>query len=255
MKKRILSSLIVTAVSFSALAFNHQEYEDSELNVSKIITDYASGSETLKEKEVLTSEVEKIRDYMQSNASDNVITNYIKETGDDNIGLERLKPELKTNHPIAIESVKKLETIEIEPAINPEAVKKLSQTYRYALKKMNTEESYGACVDYQKTIDTWQTSWILQKTDMYFSQYDKAFQGNEPSRKDWENLRTSRITKAKNISIIIEPVSVSFHNNLTVATFNQYYSNSHYSDKVIKTLKMKDIGGNCVIINETSIKM
>lgn len=255
MKKRILSSLIVTAMSFSALAFNYQEHEEGELNASKIITDYASSSEALKEKQVLDAEIEKIREYIQSNTTENVITNYVKETGDDNIGLERLKPELKTNHPIAIESVKKLETIEIEPAINPEAVKKLSQTYQHALKKMNTDTNPGACANYQKTIDAWKAGWVLQKTDRYFSQYDKNFKGEESSRENWEKIRTSRIMNAKNISITIEPINFSFQDGLTTATFKQHYSSNHYSDKVIKTLTMRDVGGSCVIVNEKSVKI
>lgn len=93
----------------------------------------------------------------------------------------------------------------------------------------------------QAAIDLWAAAWSDQNVDQYLSAYASSFEvPGRQSRRQWEGLRRSRLTRPSRIEVSIsyETFELIAPNTVQV-DFNQIYDSNLYSDKTNKRLVMK----------------
>ena len=103
-----------------------------------------------------------------------------------------------------------------------------------------------------EVVDDWRNAWSNQNVEKYLSYYSRDFAPpNGQSRRDWEALRTSRLTKPKQIDVDIDFRSFKFvETNIVQVHFQQRYQSDVYGDVVDKVLTMQHKMGVWKIISE-----
>ena len=104
------------------------------------------------------------------------------------------------------------------------------------------------------TIDLWAAAWSDQDVTQYLSYYSKDFKAPaKKSRKAWERMRRTRLTKPSYIDLNIDYQNFELVDSGLVEVFLQqtYHSNT-YRDSIDKVLKMQKEGTEWKIILEST---
>ncbi|QTN26885.1 TolC family outer membrane protein [Rhodoferax sp. AJA081-3] len=112
------------------------------------------------------------------------------------------------------------------------------------------------CNQLPKAVQTWLEAWNKKDVPGYLGAYASSFDpGKAMDRKQWEAMRTSRISKQGDISITIGKVSpVRCDNKTAEVAFSQEYGSVNYKDSVNKTLALENVKGVWKITRETVTK-
>lgn len=106
----------------------------------------------------------------------------------------------------------------------------------------------------QAAIDLWAAAWSDQNVEQYLGAYaaDFAVPGRQ-SRRQWEGLRRSRLTRPSRIEVSInyETFELIAANEVQV-DFNQIYDSNLFSDKTRKRLLLKKVDELWKIVSEES---
>ena len=108
--------------------------------------------------------------------------------------------------------------------------------------------------DLRETIDLWGAAWSEQNVTQYLANYSTDFRTpNGQSRRQWETLRRSRLTRPRYINIDIDYQRFEFvETNVVDAFFRQSYRSNTYSDLTDKVLRMRKEGSDWKILVERS---
>ncbi len=108
--------------------------------------------------------------------------------------------------------------------------------------------------DLRETIDLWGAAWSEQNVTQYLANYSTDFRTpNGQSRRQWETLRRSRLTRPRYINIDIDYQRFEFvETNVVDAFFCQSYRSNTYSDLTDKVLRMRKEGSDWKILIERS---
>jgi hypothetical protein len=107
----------------------------------------------------------------------------------------------------------------------------------------------------QAAIDLWAAAWSDQNIDQYLAAYSAEFDvPGRQSRRQWEGLRRSRLSRPSRIEIrlVYDSFEVVAPNTVQV-DFNQVYDSNLFSDKTDKRLLLKKEAAIWRIINEESL--
>lgn len=113
----------------------------------------------------------------------------------------------------------------------------------------------GAQAAVAKQVTNWASAWASKDVDAYLQFYGPSFTPDGGlSRKSWEQLRQSRINKAKAINVEIENLRIRVEGlERAVAEFRQNYSSDGYQDSSDKILEFVKQGEQWLIQRETSL--
>jgi hypothetical protein len=107
----------------------------------------------------------------------------------------------------------------------------------------------------QAATDLWAAAWSDQNIDQYLAAYSAEFDvPGRQSRRQWEGLRRSRLSRPSRIEIrlVYDSFEVVAPNTVQV-DFNQVYDSNLFSDKTDKRLLLKKEAAIWRIINEESL--
>lgn len=112
------------------------------------------------------------------------------------------------------------------------------------------------CNQVPKAVQTWLEAWNKKDVSAYLGAYSSNFVPEKSmTRKQWEAMRTSRISKQGDIQITIGPMnSVRCDNKTAEVAFSQEYGSVNYKDSVNKTLTLENLKGTWKITRETVTK-
>ena len=102
------------------------------------------------------------------------------------------------------------------------------------------------------TVNKWADAWSRQDVDAYLSYYAEEFtpSGNL-SRETWAEQRRIRVRNPKSIKVsIIKPTVVMHGNEHAQANFLQHYQSDTIDDRINKTLLMRKLNDQWLIIQE-----
>ena len=105
-----------------------------------------------------------------------------------------------------------------------------------------------------EAIDLWGAAWSDQNVPQYLSNYSDEFKvpGNR-SRRAWEALRRTRLTKPHYINLNIDYEDFELvDTNIVDVLFRQAYRSNTYSDLTDKVLRMRKEGTDWKILLERS---
>lgn len=119
-----------------------------------------------------------------------------------------------------------------------------------------TASTAADCAKLPQTVQTWLKAWNSKDVPGYLGTYSGNFvPGNAMDRKQWESMRTSRISKQGDIQITIDSVKPLRCDTKTAeVAFTQEYGSANYKDSVNKTLAMENVQGVWKITRETVTK-
>lgn len=107
----------------------------------------------------------------------------------------------------------------------------------------------------QAAVDQWAAAWSAQDVEAYLASYADSFQvPGRQSRRQWEGLRRSRLTRPSRIDVklIYDTFEVIAKDRIQV-DFNQVYDSNLYSDRTNKRLVMVLEDSTWKIASEKSI--
>ncbi len=112
------------------------------------------------------------------------------------------------------------------------------------------------CAKLPQAVETWLKAWNRKDVTSYLGSYSSNFvPGNAMGRKQWEDMRTSRINKQGDIQITINQLTPLQCNTKTAeVAFTQEYGSANYKDSVNKTLALENVQGAWKITRETVTK-
>jgi hypothetical protein len=104
------------------------------------------------------------------------------------------------------------------------------------------------------TVANWAAAWSSQDVEGYLSHYAPDFRpARGLSREAWVAQRRERVARPSSIRVDIADLFVDVGTADTArAVFRQDYAADAYSDTVIKTLSLRNVGGEWKILRETS---
>lgn len=105
------------------------------------------------------------------------------------------------------------------------------------------------------TIDLWKNAWSDQNVTQYLANYSDDFvvPGRGQSRRTWEALRRTRLTRPRYINLDISYQRFEFvETNVVDVFFRQTYRSNTYSDLTDKVLRMRKEGNDWKILIERS---
>ncbi|GAC1620268.1 MAG: hypothetical protein NVS9B10_01820 [Nevskia sp.] len=102
-------------------------------------------------------------------------------------------------------------------------------------------------------LDAWALAWSNRNIEAYLAAYAPDFQPDGGlSRSDWANQRRARIAKPKSISVhLIDPEVETIDAQHVRVVFTQDYQSDTISDKITKSVDLRDVGGSWKIVRET----
>jgi adhesin transport system outer membrane protein len=114
----------------------------------------------------------------------------------------------------------------------------------------------NGCEQLPKMVDGWLDAWNRKDVARYLGTYSSSFvPAKGMDRKQWEAMRTSRVSKQGDIQIAISKlVPVRCDAKSAEVAFSQEYGSSGYKDTVEKTLALENIQGEWKITRETVTK-
>lgn len=112
------------------------------------------------------------------------------------------------------------------------------------------------CAKLPQAVETWLKAWNRKDVAAYLSAYSGSFvPANAMTRKQWEAMRTSRISKQGDIQITIGKVTpVRCDAKTAEVAFSQEYGSANYKDSVNKTLALENVQGVWKITREAVTK-
>jgi adhesin transport system outer membrane protein len=112
------------------------------------------------------------------------------------------------------------------------------------------------CAQLPQAVETWLKAWNRKDVAGYLGAYSSNFvPGNAMDRKQWETMRTSRISKQGDIQITIGKVTpLRCNAKAAEVAFSQEYGSDNYKDSVNKTLALEYVQGAWKITRETVTK-
>ena len=127
--------------------------------------------------------------------------------------------------------------VSIQPAVPPSSGSVAQTAERAALAAMSS----------------WATAWMNGDVASYLESYAPDFKpADGRSHADWAKLRTSAISKAKDINLVISAQQVEVRDAKTISIdFHQSYSSSSYRDEVEKIIVWQSLDGKWKIVSET----
>ena len=144
-----------------------------------------------------------------------------------------------------------VENIDPEPGMEPDAYESSDNDLFDAEVNAVTTEVED---DLRETINLWGAAWSEQNVTQYLANYSTDFRTpNGQSRRQWETLRRSRLTRPRYINIDIDYQRFEFvETNVVDAFFRQSYRSNTYSDLTDKVLRMRKEGSDWKILVERS---
>lgn len=108
--------------------------------------------------------------------------------------------------------------------------------------------------DVRRTVDLWATAWSSKDVDAYLSFYAPDFAPEEGGpRSAWIEARRKRLLQPRFIKVEVSDVKVVMHGeDHAQATFVQQYQSDTFSDRVRKTLLLKQSDDHWLIVQENS---
>lgn len=108
--------------------------------------------------------------------------------------------------------------------------------------------------DVLRTVDLWATAWSSKDVDVYLSFYAPEFGPEEGGpRSAWIEARKQRLLEPRFIKVEVSDVKVVMHGaDHAQATFVQHYQSDTFSDRVRKTLLLKQSDDHWLIVQERS---
>lgn len=105
------------------------------------------------------------------------------------------------------------------------------------------------------TIHRWREAWADQDIEEYLEHYSLSFDTpGAMTRKDWEDLRRTRLSRPEFIELDIDFENFNaIENDLVEVRFTQKYNSDTYSDITTKVLTMREENAGWMIVSETSI--
>ena len=127
--------------------------------------------------------------------------------------------------------------VSIQPAVPPSSGSVAQTAERAALAAMSS----------------WATAWMNGDVASYLESYAPDFKpADGRSHADWAKLRTSAISKAKDIKLVISAQRIEVRDAKTISIdFHQSYSSSSYRDEVEKVIVWQSLDGKWKIVSET----
>jgi adhesin transport system outer membrane protein len=112
------------------------------------------------------------------------------------------------------------------------------------------------CAQLPQAVETWLKAWNRKDVASYLGAYSSNFvPANALDRKQWETMRTSRISKQGDIQITIGKVTpLRCNAKAAEVAFSQEYGSANYKDSVDKTLALENVQGVWKITRETVTK-
>ena len=110
-------------------------------------------------------------------------------------------------------------------------------------------------MEVESMIDLWSLAWSEQNVEEYLTHYSDEFRvPGRQSRRQWEALRRSRLTRPGSIEIkvVFENFELT-EENVVQIQFNQSYRSNLFRDQTRKQLTVKMEGENWRIIEERSL--
>ncbi len=109
------------------------------------------------------------------------------------------------------------------------------------------------CAQFPLAVESWLKAWNRKDVAGYLSTYSSNFvPGNAMDRKQWEALRTRRISKQGDFQITIGKMTlVRCDARAAEVVFTQEFGSAHYTDSVSKTLVLENLQSVWKIIRET----
>lgn len=105
----------------------------------------------------------------------------------------------------------------------------------------------------EAVVKSWAEAWSSKDIAAYLSHYSKDFKpGKGQSRTAWERKRRQMLTKQGAIQVTISSLQLLPEGNLMKASFEQGYVSAGYSDRVQKTLQLRQEAGAWRILEEIS---
>ncbi|MBT0571101.1 tetratricopeptide repeat protein [Curvibacter sp. CHRR-16] len=106
--------------------------------------------------------------------------------------------------------------------------------------------------DIETAVRAWAKAWANKDMKAYFAAYSKEFDTPaNMSRKSWEDDRTQKITSKKTISVKVEGIKITLHNNRASAKFRQEYKAGGLAVSSNKTLDLVKNGDRWLITRES----
>lgn len=111
------------------------------------------------------------------------------------------------------------------------------------------------CSDLDTRVKEWADAWRKQDVQKYLSFYSFDYPPLGMSRSQWTNLRSERVTKpTRGIRLEVSNIQSKQVGNRMEAVFDQFYDNKTYTDNMKKRLVFNNVGGKCLIVDETAVK-
>lgn len=105
----------------------------------------------------------------------------------------------------------------------------------------------------EETVRGWAKAWSQQDVNKYLDFYADGFQTpKNQSRREWEQLRRTRIKAPKSIEVEISSLRVEVDGSRAKASFKQQYRADRVSRRTSKTLVLKKQGKHWRIVQETA---
>lgn len=274
MKKNILASSLIIAMTFSAITPLAIAFDDNSNKEQKPYIQFNEASDG------------SINDFMKEESLNQAASNNQSEAIIDNnnegfsfwdfiMSLFSSNEEEKQDNTNQVESLKQITHIEVIAEQNDNTPKNI-QEYLTTEEKVVTSTSLpeplpvikpigkiasfdiptkqNSCKDnIDDRVYQWKKNWESKDFEQYLSSYSKDFSANT-TRSEWEELRKERIENSKFIKVTVKNLKIKEDNGIFHATFDQEFDSGNYKNKVVKRLTFNDIKGNCLITSEDVVK-
>ncbi|GAB1232979.1 hypothetical protein UT4_14450 [Ferrigenium sp. UT4] len=103
----------------------------------------------------------------------------------------------------------------------------------------------------RQRVQDWAAAWSARNVDAYLAAYAPAYRPAGLSRQRWEALRRQRVSKPHALRVELSDIAITLENaHHAVVSFTQDYRADHYRDRVRKTLRMEQLDGLWLIVDE-----
>lgn len=94
-------------------------------------------------------------------------------------------------------------------------------------------------------VQSWAAAWSSKDVQSYYQHYADSVQ-----TRSWKAKRKARIVNKKRINVSVSDFNINVNGDKATASFNQDYRSDRFQSSVRKTLRLKRVGGNWVIVSE-----
>ena len=123
-----------------------------------------------------------------------------------------------------------------------------------ALPTFTSDEPFSSpcnAADARSALDQWLKAWKARLFDRYIASYSDSYRGIYSTRNEWVAARKKAILTIKSLEISIERLTIDVKPNCNATlVFHQHYRAGNYADFGVKTLVMRLVGGQWLIVGE-----